>query len=324
MVLTIWKDVAYSIAVTALTIMIFRIIMTNGSWLGKTQNLAALSIAGACTALYRLNGMPVALGCIVLVLAAYYRLWWKYILGSTFVVIAIWYGITGPLYKIVGVNTTDVNLGSNQAIPYTLSSILSQHQTSGTRMEPEELAFLQAANIGGDKLNREFLNSHQWDLIKYTISFTLRNPDVTLNFILSHTTFIFQILQPPLSRYETVGTEIYANPFGLKSQSLLPEVQSILNRVTSLTEKPELDWFFWRNAFWMYILLYAVMITILKTRNWRFSLLIAPILLNALPLVLFSGGQLSRYILPTLIISPLFSLYLLFSIPSQETEDKVI
>ncbi len=52
--------------------------------------------------------------------------------------------------------------------------------------------------------------------------------------------------------------------------------------------------------------------------SWKYWLVALPVVLNALPLVLFSGGQIYRYIIPTIWVSTMLSGYLLL-VPNIET-----
>ncbi len=323
MVLTIWKDVLYSISLTALTIILFQIIATDGQWLSKSVNWIALGLSCALVMLFRHNGWIPVVGSLVVLFVAFYKQYKKNIIGGSLILILLWYGITGPLYSAVGVNTTDVKYGKNQAVPNTMNVLLTKHRNAGTKITSGEEYFFTQEKIGEVEVDQEFLNEHVKDLIILSIKLTWRNPLVTVDFLTSKTNFVFQIRQPSGNRYETIGGDIIDNPFGITASSPAPSVKAAVKNLISITERPEYDWFFWRNAFWMYLFIFAVVIAIVRTKNWKYVLLAMPVILNAIPLAVFSGGQLTRYILPTLMISPLYIFYLLLKQPLNVAETKV-
>jgi hypothetical protein len=83
-------------------------------------------------------------------------------------------------------------------------------------------------------------------------------------------------------------------------------------KVAYLSEEPQIDWLFWRNAFWMYLLIASGVVACVRMKNWKYMAVILPVLLNAIPLMLLSGGHISRYIFSTLLLGPLFGVGLLF------------
>lgn len=323
MVLTIWKDVLYSISLTALTIILFRIISTDGKWLTKSINWIALGFTCALVMLFRHNGWMPVVGSLVVLFFAFYKRYKKYIFGGSLVLIFLWYGITGPLYSAVGVNTTDLKYGKNQAVPNTMNGLLFKHLNAETKITSGEEYFFTQGKIGEVEVDQKFLNDHITDLVKLSFKLTWRNPLVTVDFLTSKTNFVFQIRQPSANRYETIGGDIVDNPFDITASSSVPGIKAAVKNLISITEQPEYDWFFWRNAFWMYLLIFAVVIAIVRTKSWKYVLLVLPVIFNALPLAVFSGGQLSRYILPTLIISPLFIFYLALKKPLNVAESEV-
>jgi hypothetical protein len=108
---------------------------------------------------------------------------------------------------------------------------------------------------------------------------------------------------------------MYPNRYGIEQASLLPGLQPWIGRLVYLTDLPELDWFFWRNAFWMNLLIFACLVTGARTQSWKIFLVLVPILLNALPYAVYNPEYSARYILPTLLVGPIFATYLLLVKP---------
>jgi hypothetical protein len=136
---------------------------------------------------------------------------------------------------------------------------------------------------------------------------------------LNKSAYIFQILQPPLTRLGYVEMTIYPNEFGFKQDSKIPLLVPYLNRLAAISELPLFDWLFWRNAFWMYFMILGTIVACIRTRKWEFIAVLTPVLLNALPLAVLVGGQISRYIFATLLLGPLVGLGMLFIHPESKT-----
>ncbi len=322
LLLTPLKDVAYSLALLALSLLAFKVVSEGGKPLQKPLNWALLGVLAALTALYRHNGWPVALGVLLFVFAAC-RVYWRQMLAALAVGAALWGGVTGPLYWAVGVNTTDLNFGKPQPLSTNIAYLIITHMRSGTPFQPEERALYERFVSPEAEVDPNALAANLKEITRLALRLAVRNPAVTVRYYLSRSAFIFQVTQPSLSRIGYVARSIEDNPYGLASAPLLPALQPKLNRLIDATETPALDWLFWRNAFWMYLMLLAVFVACVRLRSWRWALPLVPVLLNALPLALFSGGQIARYIWPTLLIAPLFAFFYLIIQPPQDHQDGV-
>ncbi len=314
-ILNPWKDVAFGIALFALSIVIFQIIQSDGSWLLEPPSWILLGFVSALVALFRHNGMPVSLGSLLIILIAYPQRWRRVGASVLFMSILLLL-VKGPLYQLTGVNTNKETLGKNLGVEGTAFQVVHQHSQSNTALLPTEEALIQKI-YPDQEINFNELGRFSKEIDELAIQLTLRNPVPTIEFLQKKASFIFQVLQPPNRRIEYVGLTVYENTLGIKQSSILPWLQRKISHLFHLSSQPELDWLFWRNAFWMYLMIFAAAIACLRQKNWRYALLLAPLLLNALPLAVFSGGEISRYIYPTLLISPIFSGYLLF-IPRKE------
>jgi hypothetical protein len=228
--------------------------------------------------------------------------------------------IIGPFYHYLEVNTKPVNLGKNPAIEAFLYSLIVKHYDSGTRFLPEEEALFKDIFSVVNNPSVDAPTLKEWSkladsleiMARTVLKLTLRSPGVTLEYLLKRTNYIFQVFQPYVDRVGYVATQNDPNEFGLSIDSKLPGARSFLTTLANLTKRPKTDWFFWRNAFWMYLLVFAAVVASVRSRSWKYGLALLPVMLNALPLILFSGGQIYRYIIPTIWVSTLLSGYLLF------------
>ena len=103
MVISIWKDIPYGVALFLFSIQCLKIISSSGKWLTEWQNIAAIILTGLGVMLFRHNGIPVPILSLA-VLAFVYR---PVVLKFGVVILCLiisWWLIRGPFYDLVGVS----------------------------------------------------------------------------------------------------------------------------------------------------------------------------------------------------------------------------
>ncbi len=305
-ILNPWKDVAYSICVVALVLLIFKIVVSDGDWIHKPLAWISLGLVTALTALYRHNGAAVSFTALLLLFVGF-RKQWKPLLAACIIALAIWLGVRGPLYNALRVNTNTQSMGQNLALPATAITLLDWYGRSGIALDQTDQALVDQIWQSSDDADVRLavLAKYADEINQMAIKMAKGHPLATLKFFLQRSSYIFQIAQPPLTRVGYVEMAVYDNPFQIRSVNIFPLLKTNLTKLAYLSEKIYFDWFFWRNAFWMYLLVFSTIVAWARTREWRFLLVITPVLINALSLTLFSAGQITRYILPTLLVGPL-------------------
>ena len=88
MVVSLWKDIPYSICLLLLSLMILKAVFSKGTWLGERFSWLWLILVGLGISLFRLNGLPVPILSLI-VLAIVYRNQWKRVLLSVGVIAGI-------------------------------------------------------------------------------------------------------------------------------------------------------------------------------------------------------------------------------------------
>lgn len=96
--ITLWKDVAYSVSVLALSILALKMVFSHGIWLATKSAWIKLGIVAALVALHRHNGPPVAFSFLIIA-GLYYRFYWKQLLKALVLGVGLWIFVTGPVYK---------------------------------------------------------------------------------------------------------------------------------------------------------------------------------------------------------------------------------
>ena len=319
MVIVLWKDVFYSTAVTALTIMILELVLTRGQWIEERFAWISLGAIVALIALYRQNGIVPAFGTMTVLLFAY-RDRWKLLARAFVLALLLWAGIRGPFYTAIGVNRdVDSGLGialshliaryTNTAVPFSTEERALLTRIRGAEVWPYNCYMENALFYDGNYdyvAAKENINS----LVLLSAKLIHRDPQIFLQHLACNGSFAYQITQPPNSEYETVFTNIFTNDFGLKTESKLPGVKSFLSAWDGQTPGP-LNWLIWRVPFWNYLLFGALLVYSLRTHNWKSWLIMVPIVLNILPLIPLTISQAYRFVFSSTLVSVLMAMPLL-------------
>ena len=112
LVIILWKDIPYSTSLFLFSLMILKIIFSQGRWLSKRSTWVGLALVSLCIASFRHNGLPIPfLTFPILILV--YKKWWKPLVSSLVLFFALYLLIHGPIYKLLKVNRS---VGSLQQI----------------------------------------------------------------------------------------------------------------------------------------------------------------------------------------------------------------
>jgi len=322
MVITLWKDIPYSISIVALTILVLQIVNTKGKWINNHASWLILGFVAGLVSLFRHNGILVAFGTLSCLLLSY-RNHWKRVLTALIFAVGFWGVTRGPIYGIAGVTRSQNNL----FIGFVSLDVINRHLVSGTPFLPEEKSFLfqvrpsesdwpydcyRRTNLLYDgNLNTTFITNHSAKLVRLAITLTLRDPFETFEHSICRNAYILQITQPLKSSYQYAPAGIYKNSLGLETKSKLTIFQTLIRNIAPITGERPWNWLIWRTAIWMYLLIFASIIASIKSKSWKYLLISAPILLNSMSLLFSSGLQSFRYVYPTLLVSILLSGYLL-------------
>ena len=136
--ITLWKDVPYSIAMLTLVLLLLAIATSDGEWLESKFGWLILALVAALIALYRHNGPPVAFATLTILLMAY-RKHWRPLTLCMAVAIALFCGVKGPLYWAKGVAPCPRVLKA-----MALLHPIAAHLAHGTPLLPEERELLDS------------------------------------------------------------------------------------------------------------------------------------------------------------------------------------
>jgi len=324
MVNTLWKDIPYSISVLGLTLLIAKIVFSNGKWVESNLSRTLLGITAALVLLFRHDGLPIGFGVLGLLILAYPQRWKSWLIAVA-VCVGIYFGIRGPLYQWIGVQKSTVLATSSLAL-YPMAAF--------TLPDTETAAVINSINILSsdwdcaiwDRLNPDW---RETDLDRSlapgqtAINLVERVPKILIYFYRCQRSMEWIIWDPygEVRNASHVQVLVDPNPYGIVHASKLPILRDwVSDWVVQTSQNNSINWLFWRPALFLYLHLFIVAVNVLRYRNLRFTLLAAPVLIQSITFSLLFALPNFRYHYAVYLVS-LISLPLLFS-PSISMNDK--
>lgn len=337
-VITLWKDVPYSIAVLALGVIILREVDGRFSVLDKPWGWPVAGGVAALVALFHHAGSIVAAaGLIALVVVARRR----EALGAVLVAAAAVLVVQAVVYPLA-----DVERVEHPGIDSKVIHHIGAHLAAGTPLTADEQA--RVAELipipGSDWYDCRSVNAfifhpnfdvptmHEqagearalwWSLFR-------DDPRVDFEHLACSSEFVWRIrLLPGAYRYasyltidddDTVRT-IFANDFGLELDPVVSALTVPLARVVVESQEPVTAWLFWRGALYLYLLVGGAAVASLRSRDWRYWAVAVPALTIAAILVIAAPAQDFRYMYPVVLSGMLLGPFLLFSVSRRQAHE---
>lgn len=324
MVVTLWKDVPFSIAVVGFTLLIAKILWSSGEWLSKPRNSIVLGMVCALVMLFRYDGLPIGVGVLLLLIAVYPKRW-KNGLLSVVVCCLLYLGVRGPLYQYVGVRAPSQSSGEavsyNAAGPGEMANMSLSLYKMVLYVRPDTSAekLLNQISVTGNwsckiwrKLNPQWRETDMDPSLAFThvVSNALRYlPRILLYDYRCLRSMEWIIYDPYGDVYNPSHAEYWIdpNPFGITPASKLPAFQKMVSAWVSRTaHDPSVSWIVWRPATFLYLHLFVVAVLLLRRRDIRISLLAAPILIQSVMFSLIPLAPNFRYHYAVYLVSLMF------------------
>lgn len=288
MVITLWKDVAYSIAILAMTLIVLEIVLSDGKWILKRRAWIFFGVIITLAAIYRHNGVATALGT-PLILILVYRKFWKHLAFAFALGILLYIGIRGPLYEIFDIQRKLPN-------PNFKPKVDKYEKRQPSTTTPTSVA----------------ATSEKKSVIRSTTK--------VLRYYADLSSTIWRI-KPLEGRFRRTGYSniwwdhkkglryINSNKLDIHEDSLAPQIRKfVYKKYIQSVEKPQ-SYFIWRPASYLYLFLASVIIASIRLNSWKFLLLPVPIVLHLMPFFLISTSKaIFRYHYSVAIVSLLLSL----------------
>ena len=212
MIITLWKDVSYSIYVLLATAFLLRGITSRGEWFGRGRNWVWFGLVLANIALLRHNGLPVAIGIGLAALAcqgARGFIWKANGIGIAYIAL-----ILLVVYRIFAVDTS-----ADYPWASVLLNPIAAHVVGGTPLTSTEATVLERVYPldGGwpyscydstvliySDIDLRVLNENPWLVAGTLLQLTARAPVTTIAHFACLSSFVLEPAQPPGVYLETV------------------------------------------------------------------------------------------------------------------------
>ncbi|MEW6253080.1 MAG: DUF6020 family protein, partial [Planctomycetota bacterium] len=348
LVVTLWKDVLFTVAVLAFTLCILEIVATNGAWLQRRGSPLALGLIAAAVILYRHNGLPVAFGSLLLLLAVYWRMWRRLVL-SLGLTAAVWLAVCGS--PSIGTHWSLFRAAHVKPppLPGWLGLVLhhtAAHVHADTPLLDSERALLDALRPCGEwpydpycvnwlvydeRLRSDRLSQRRHEVAALAWKLDRRRPLVALRHLWNSSKLVWRIAHPQDSwislslgyfdgtRVVTVTDMPAAAEFGLVADPQLPALGRRLAGWISASQHPDNLWFWWRPALYLYVAVAGALIAAARARDARYVLVIAPLVMNSLMIAVLAPAQDFRYQYPAYVVGLLLGPFLLWAAPRPAT-----
>jgi hypothetical protein len=294
MVITLWKDIPFTCAMLGLLAVVLRAVRTDGQWLQSTQGMVALWFALLLASLYRHNGLPVVALLWLLLLVVWRTVCFKPLVRVGINWILVFMIITVPVYHLLGVGPM-AKFFARQNVIHQIGAMIS-HGVIKSNSDLGYLALIQPieswvkyyncyslnALIYNDQFKHQFVESHADPLVDIWQRSLLRQGGVLMEHQKCITSMLWQIAEPAAREGRLYTTElgIVANDLNLQTQSFWPVLYDFIVSMVKLSHNPNLIWFVWRPALYLYGLLLCVCFAAIRAKSAKVLLVGMPALLN--------------------------------------------
>lgn len=315
MVVTLWKDVAYSIVLLVLAIFIFQIVMQKGLWLDYPRNFLLLGGILALVSLYRHNGIIPA--CVVgILLLGCYRKYWREVIFAIIVAVLIHAGVRGPLYNFLEVKRGNPITKVQQKLKIDFfSKFVDKPSMTQNFQVSEKAAYWKWKKGKKEKDEEKTYSGKVWDRV-FSASILWRIK--TMDFFHKRIEYV-NLWHKKKDRHIDVKY-VSSNKLGIDEDSVIPAGMGLLYAVFNESRHNQYMFWMWRPAVFLYVLTGLLIIL-----SWRFRkklyLVLVPSLANSLPVFLVViHKSVFRYHYPLVVLGVLFIVPLLFLKPIQSEE----
>lgn len=310
-VITLTNDIAYSIALAALTIMVIKIVFSKGLWLEKTRNWIFFIFVSLLSIFLRYNGIP-AVGLTLLALLIFLPDQRKIIYMISGAVVLGWVLLNGPIFTLLGVNKV-----SEGQLDNILLHHISAHVDAGTLLDPDEKQYLNSlypleewdyscctnkAMWTKPEFDKQRFHDNSAVNKKIAVDLFIKAPMVEIRHTLCAGDLVWNI--PGRCEIDHLFISNYDGRYSwtrsyfpmYKEDSKFPFLVKPLSDLLNLFEENTfLSILVWRPAIYLYLSILATLFFYFKTRMSRVFLILAPIFGQSAFLFFFNRTQNFRY-----------------------------
>jgi len=331
-VVTLWKDIPYSVAILATTLMVIKMILTEGRWLEKNWIIFGCTLV--LVTFFRFNGPFVTLSLLFVLFMVYKkRQVIKYLSGATALLFLAWALIDGPLYSSLHVTGTDNKDPTRlRYITAPFVHLVAAHVINGTTFTSEEESFIKELNPNNtwstfyicynvasvmdlENVNYVPIYKSPSKIVKLALSLLPRNPPASLASITCRSDLVWDISQGKdvqWSLLASIEPRVYPNYFYIYNLNpdfitpaqtpILSDIGYSISQIYMYTSKGILRTIIWRPALYFYLGIVAVCYVVIRYKNKNFFLLLVPFLAHSLTVFLGATAQDMRYQYPVYLV----------------------
>ncbi|MCX7015374.1 MAG: hypothetical protein NTW86_22950 [Candidatus Sumerlaeota bacterium] len=301
MALVLWKDVFYSIAMFAFTLLLAGRLLDSRIG-AKARGWVLLGAALGVIPLYRHNGLIVLAGFLpALPLAFWPRR--RMALLACVVALCLFVGVKKGLYPLLHVKPqtiashaveTRLAVLRNQDVPFAQEDLERLRRVGAL---PAEWVSAPAASQPAAE-NAPASPLPGPEARSFILALARRYPLVLLRERFRTGMYLYWPPEPAGRPMALAQRTIAPNNQGLAMRPLLPGLHDGLETLLDWTAKPQLVWLAWRPALDLWAVAAAMAILLWRMRDFRFLIVYLPVLLNTAGLFLVGLSQEQRYQFP--------------------------
>lgn len=307
MVVNLWKDTPYAIAMLGVFAVLLRLVRTRGHWLINPINMLILFIALTFLSLYRHNGSAVTVALIIALLCFWNKIYRIRILSVALLWAISYFLITGPIYQILNISPFKPSYSltlAHQISAYvhnTDSPVIEESQhiltksQSLTSWEDNYNCYTILPLAFNNEVDFMTLNSSEEEFLAIWSNLILEQPSIVINHQICVSSIIWRISQPNDGYIATYALGISENNIDIEEDSKIPFLRNQIQNFAKVSTQDHLVWFIWRPAFYLYLSIFCIAVLAMRFRDISILLLLVPPLMNSLILLAVTPSQNFRY-----------------------------
>lgn len=328
-IITIWRDILYTIAFLWFTLLIIKTYLSNGEWL-RNKGWLWLALSGLMIAILRQNGIPVVILALIVLIFVYFK-YKKQIITSLVVLVCLLLLIKGPVYS--GINIDRSKSGQENLI---LLHHIAAHIDAGTELKAEEEEYLNSllpisdwfyyscyvGTISYDaQFEREEFLSNDTQNRKIAFDLFLREPLVDIYHTFDSAELVWRFLNNQCIMKSLHGFSSWKpgevrwinwNDLGVEQDSKIPSiVQPYVDFLRVFGIRDDFLVPYLRPALYLYLSIFSSVVLMIRRQDLKALLLCMPIVFQSIILYLISFApavryQYSNYLIGILLLAILF------------------
>ena len=309
----LFKDVPYSVAILILSIILLKIVNSHGKWIQTGWHWLGLGATLGAITLIRINGLPIAIGSVLLLLILY-RFSWRRLVAAGGIFTFLLVFMYGPVYAWLKVKH-EPEFGTILFLHH-----IAAHLGAGTPLSIEQETFLNKLAPIQDLWNYDCCQANptmiavfpgvfqqNYDLpilredinrpARIALDLFLKDPTVDLRHMVCASQIIWSLNSscPDRTPIDTYLLEVGKNTPAIFPLIITTEIDNLSRQYLLQTSKgsphnPNLI-----MAAYLYLALYCVILFSIRQKNLRIFAFISPIALQSLTLLVLIISQAHRY-----------------------------